>query len=139
MVKFAVVSAYAFVFMLVFSTALVDAQGGQAQVWGYEASASGYSGVDAYLTTPNPNISTGTWTGGPNGVSNYVETFMESGPTKACDIDCGLHPYGSWQNKLGNKGENVDTSHWLGAGLQYHYYVVNGIDSKPNKFRAFFL
>jgi len=109
-----------------------------AQVWGFEASTAGYSGQDAYLTTPNPNIGTQTWTAGPNGVTNNIDTFMESGPIKDCRDDCGLHPYGSWRNKLGNKGFWVDTARWLGAGQQYHYYVVNGIDGKPNKFRAFY-
>lgn len=131
-------SACVYMLMLMFLSSSVNAQGGMAHVWGYEASAAGYSGQDAYLTTPNPNIGSETWTGGPNGVTNFGDTWMESGPTKACELDCGLHPYGSWHNKLGNWGENVDQSLWLGAGLQYHYYVVNGIDGKPNKFRAFF-
>lgn len=129
---------FAIFFVLVFLSASVNAQGGQTQVWGYEASVAGYSGQDAYLTTPNPNISTGTWTGGPNGVTNKTDTFMESGPTKACDIDCGLHPYGSWHNKLGNGFENVDTGLVLLAGQQYEYYVINGIGGKPNKWAAYF-
>lgn len=95
----------------------VNAQGDQAQVWGYEASAAGYAGQDAYLTTPNPNIGAGHWTAGPNGVTNHIDTFMESGPVKYCDPDCGLHPYGSWGNRLGNGFQNVDKSIWLGAGL----------------------
>jgi hypothetical protein len=52
----------------------VNAQGDQAQVWGYEASAAGYAGQDAYLTTPNPNIGAGHWTAGPNGVIGLAQS-----------------------------------------------------------------
>lgn len=140
MVLFTVFLACVFMITMVFVNpsvyASIDAS--RAQVWGYEASGAGFSGQDAYLTTPNPNLGTGTWTAGPSGVSNKTDTFMESGPTKACDLDCELHPYGAWHNKLGNWGENVDQSLVLLAGYEYEYYVVNGIDGKPNKWRAYF-
>lgn len=109
--------------MLTLQSVPVLAQGGNAQVWGKRYRSGGYWGVDTYQTTPNPSISSPDWTGGPNGLSDFagVATFIESGPTKACDYDCGLHPYGSWGNASGGGGEFVDTTVWLGAGLTYRY------------------
>lgn len=64
-----------FIITLVFMNTSVYASinASRAQVWGFEGSSAGYSGQDAYLTTPNPNISNGTWTGGPNGVTNNTD------------------------------------------------------------------
>lgn len=104
-----------------------SAQGGAAQVWGQRQRSGGYWGSDIYQNTPNPSISQPNWTGGPNGLSNLVSRFIESGPTKACDVDCGLHPYGSWGNSTSG-GEFVDTTVWLGGGLTYRYktnYIGN--------------
>lgn len=114
--------------MLILQVGPVFAQGGIAQVWGQRYRSGGYWGVDTYQTTPNPSISSPNWTGGPNAVSNLVDTFIESGPTKACDLDCGLHPYGSWGAPGTSGGEYVDTTVWLGAGLTYRYqsnYIGN--------------
>jgi len=96
-----------------------------AEVWGRRWSATQYIGVDNFQTTPNPSPPSGTWTAGPNAVSDelglYYKRVIESGPTKACDIDCGLHPYGGWA--IGLVGDDfVDTTLWLGAGLTYRYY-----------------
>jgi hypothetical protein len=63
-IKLTLFSAFVFLTVLALwafpANAAIDAT--YAQVWGYEASAAGYSGQDAYLTTPNPNIGTQTWT-----------------------------------------------------------------------------
>lgn len=97
------------------------AQGGPSHAWG-ETAYSSYWGIAAFMSTPNPSIASGQWTGGPVGVTNFVNRFIESGPTKACDIDCGLHPYGNWDNASGANHEFVDTSMNLSAGGYYKYY-----------------
>jgi hypothetical protein len=103
----------------------VIAQGGNAQVWGQRYRDTEYWGVSVLQNTPNPAIPAGQWTGGPVGMTNLVgHAFIESGPTKACDRDCGLHPYGSWGNVFGQGGEFVDLSATLGAGLNYRYKSV---------------
>jgi hypothetical protein len=113
--------------MLTLQIVPVFAQGGNAQVWGQRYRSGGYWGVDTIQTTPNPSIPSGSWTGGPNGISDLSSTFIESGPTKACDYDCGLHPYGSWGSATDGV-EFVDLTVWLGAGLKYRYrtnYIGN--------------
>lgn len=106
-----------------------------AQVWGQRFRTGGYWGIDVYLNTPNPTISSGQWTGGPTGVTNLTSIFIESGPTKACDVDCKLHPYGSWGNATGGGGEFVDTTALLGAGLTYRYQT-NYIGGTGNKWQS---
>lgn len=103
------------------------AQGGNAQVWGQRFRTDQYWGVDTYQNTPNPSIGSGSWTGGPNGLTTLNDQFIEAGPTKACDLDCGLHPYGSWgKASAGTGAEFVDTSITLGAGLTYRYKAYFG-------------
>ena len=103
-------------------------QVGNAQVWGHRYRANSYWGSDIYQNTPNPSISAPNWTGGPNGLTTLnTGLYIESGPTKACDVDCGLHPYGSWGG-TSDRDEFVDTTVWLGGGLTYRYktnYIGN--------------
>lgn len=109
---------------------IAQAQGGQSQIFGNRLSFVGYWRVQAYMTTPNPSISYPNWAGGPTALGEYPNPpFIESGPTKACDIDCGLHPYGAWGTSS-TGGEHVDTTLWLGAGGWYKYtswYVNNNV------------
>jgi len=81
----------------------------------------GYWGIDADMTTANPQISANTWAAGPVGLTNLVDTFIESGPIKACDIDCGLYPYSTWKRSGGNVGRFTDTSANLSPGGNYGY------------------
>jgi hypothetical protein len=100
---------------------IAHAQGGLSQIFGNRYRSGGYWRVQAYMTTPNPSISYPNWAGGPTALGEYPNPpFIESGPTKACDIDCGLHPYGSWGTSSSG-GEHVDTSRWLAAGGWYKY------------------
>lgn len=94
-----------------------------AQLWGQRnAESQGYGGQTAYMTTMNPNIAAGNWAAGPNGTTWLVSPpFVESGPTKACDIDCGLHPYAAWGTASGVLDQFVDTSRFLAAGGWYQY------------------
>ncbi|MGI0015430.1 MAG: hypothetical protein ACREBU_18590, partial [Nitrososphaera sp.] len=111
-------------------TLIAQAQGGNSQIFGNRYRSGGYHAVEAYMTTPNPSISYPNWAGGPTALGEFPNPpFIESGPTKACDIDCGLHPYGAWGTTAGGGGEHVDTSIWLGAGFWYRYrsyYLFNG-------------
>ncbi len=122
-----IITTLSIAILLVLQFAPAFAQGGYAQVWGQRYRSGGYWGVDTYQTTPNPSIFSPDWTAGPNGVTNILHTFIESGPTKSCDIDCGLHPYGSWGSPAGGF-TFVDTTVWLGPGLKYRYksnYIGN--------------
>lgn len=104
----------------------VDAalQGGQAQVWGQSAyEGAGYKGVEAYVTTPNPSIAAGEWADGPTAITDFsAPPFIESGPTKACDRDCGLHPYASWMDRNGVYGDNIVMDRFLADGGRYKYW-----------------
>ncbi|MBI4220349.1 MAG: hypothetical protein HY682_09420 [Chloroflexi bacterium] len=91
-----------------------------AQVWGQKYESSGTSGTDDYATTNHPSISAPNWAAAPNAITDLSTRFIESGPTKACDIDCGLHPYASW-GVNGVPGQFVDTSVTLAADGLYQY------------------
>ena len=58
---------------------------------------------------------------GPTGLT--APPFIEVGPTKDCRVDCGLHPYSSWEGVNGNANMHVDTTRWLAAGGWYRYQV----------------
>jgi hypothetical protein len=92
-----------------------------AQVWGERYRSGGYWNVQAYVYTPNPSISSPNWVSNPVGITlDFAITLVESGPTKACDLDCGRHPYGSWVSSSGG-GEFVDLTINLSAGGLYRY------------------
>ncbi len=120
-----------FVFLWTISPVLAQ---GQAQVWGQRYDSGGYWGASAYVSTPDPSIPSGSWVAAPTGVTNTNDIWIESGPTKACDIDCGLHPYGSYSTCPSSScvHENVDTSRWLAAG-GYYTYQSNHIGSPTSK------
>jgi hypothetical protein len=104
-------------------------QAGQSQVWGERnAEAAGYGGSYTNMTTPDPAITRG-FSNGPTGTSALTAPpFIEAGPTKACDRDCGLHPYSSAENITGNYMENVDTTKFLASGGNYiykNYFIGN--------------
>lgn len=86
----------------------------------------GYTGVYAVVTTPNTNISAGTWIAAPVSISNAVDHFTESGPQKFCWNDgttlrCEIHPYASWRAGVGNTTGGWDASRPLVPGTKYVY------------------
>lgn len=109
--------------LIYFAISTVVFAAGNAQVWGQRNNESqGYSGAWTYMTTPNPSgLSLGEWAAGPTGTRHTNYPFMESGPTKACDLGCGLHPYAAWATNSGNQSEFVDTSVNLQSGGWYQY------------------
>lgn len=79
---------------------------------------------EAYLTTPNPGISTGQWAAGPNGVTNWGGVFIESGPIKDCTSGCVLRPYASWRTSGGGAGF-LKLPNNLAPGGLYQYKAYN--------------
>jgi hypothetical protein len=92
------------------------------QVFGQRYSAGGYWGVSAYQKTLDPGpLTSGLFVDGAVGLSTSNHSnYIESGPSKACDLDCGLHPYG-YYTKSGTTGIRIDTSIWLAANGSYQY------------------
>lgn len=99
-------------------------------VWGERnIESAGYNGSESNITTPAPLIIEPHWANGLTGVSQYNGIDLEAGPTKACDTDCGLHPYVSWTDAYGNVGEVIATGTNLTADAFYTYktsYAGNG-------------
>lgn len=99
-------------------------------IWGQRnIEPQGYNGSESTITTPDPSIVEPHWASGLTGVSQYNGVDIEVGPTKACDIDCGLHPYVAWTDANGNVGEVISTSIRLTTDAFYNYrisYAGNG-------------
>jgi hypothetical protein len=113
-------------------TKIVLAVTANARVFPVRESTKGYTLVQAYMTTPNPQLQASQWVAAPVGLTDLSgNLWVESGPTKDCYGDCKLHPYGSWRSSSGQK-ENVDTTITLGAGGAYRYqsYFVGGTGSR---------
>lgn len=91
-------------------------------IWGERnLETQGYNGSESTISTPDPLIESPHWVTGLTGVSQYNGVSIEVGPTKACDIDCGLHPFVSWTDAYGNAGEVVSTNINLTADAFYTY------------------
>ena len=92
---------------------------GQPQVWGQRPGS--YFGAQAYVTTPDPPISSG-WSTGPTGVTDLTSRFIEAGPTK--EADGHRHPYASWIDEYGRYGEKIREDIYLAANGYYQYLVT---------------
>lgn len=85
-----------------------------------------FSGVDAYVSTPDPSMLdfSGQVVAGPVAVTDRNDHFIESGPEKRCDWYCDIHPYWTWAvGKNIHTGE--DTSVSLTVGGSYEYKSIN--------------
>jgi hypothetical protein len=114
-----------------YSTVMDDAL---AQIFARRYSQSpGFTGVQAYLTTPNPPLYTGQ-SGGPVVVSNFLSTFIESGPTKNCDLGCGLHPYATYSD--GSGPQQITRTDFTLAPNGWYQYMSYFIGN--NQWQAYF-
>lgn len=102
------------------STPQAYAQSGYAQLWG-DYPASNF-GAQAYITTPDPSISSG-WSVAHTAVSElYSPRFIEAGPMKRASGS--RHPYASWIDENGVPGFRERTDINLAANGYYRYLVT---------------
>lgn len=96
------------------------AQSGYAQLWG-DYPVSNF-GAEAYITTPDPSISSG-WSVAHTAVSElYSPRFIEAGAMKRASGS--RHPYASWIDENGVPGFNERTDINLAANGYYQYRVT---------------
>ena len=125
---FASRSVWMFVFLLglVMTISPITYAAALAQVVPYTGNGTDtFHFQEAYITTPDPSISAGQWAAAPNGVTNWSNIFIESGPIKECGLfSCTRRPYASWQTSGGSSGF-VKLSNNLTAGGWYQYKAYN--------------
>jgi hypothetical protein len=99
----------------------------RGQIWGLRNDPGGYSGGEATMSSPNPQLTkgNGNYATAHAVITNRSNSFIEAGAIKDCRLatyDCLIHPYSSWQDASGQYSEFVDraTTH-TNASTFYTY------------------